>query len=113
MKRDWEFRTTPDSPHVPRLQDHFVTRRQFLTRCGAGFGGLSVAALGAMGLLPGLNVFAADGPLAPRQPHFKPKAKRVLQIFAAGAPSHVDTWDPKPKLSALDGQTMPGDGKGV
>ena len=94
----------------------FVTRRQFLERCGAGFGALSVAALGSMGMLPGfeaLGAGASNSPLTPRQPHFKPTAKRVLQIFAAGAPSHLDTWDPKPKLTQLDNQPLPGEGNGV
>jgi hypothetical protein len=77
---------------------------------------VSVAALGAMGLLPGLEAFAGEGmssPLLPKKPHFKPKAKRVLHIFAAGAPSQVDTWDPKPKLKELDNQPMPSGGNGV
>ena len=112
MNHDWKFRLPPSSPHSLNMADLFVTRRQFLSRCGAGFGAVSLAGLGAMGLLPGIQAIAADAstsPLAPRQPHFKPKAKRVLHIFAAGAPSHLDTWDPKPKLKQMDGQPMPGD----
>lgn len=116
MNRDWKFRASPHSPHAARLEDLFVTRRQFLSRCGAGFGALSLAGLGAMGLLPGMEAWGAEAglsPLAPKQPHFKAKAKRVLHIFAAGAPSHVDTWDPKPQLKAIDGQAMGGGGNGV
>ncbi len=112
MNHDWKFRLVPSSPHSLNMADLLVTRRQFLSRCGAGFGAVSLAGLGAMGLLPGIQALAADAstsPLAPRQPHFKPKAKRVLHIFAAGAPSHLDTFDPKPKLKQMDGQPMPGD----
>jgi hypothetical protein len=50
--------------------------------------------------------------LAPKLPPFPAKAKRVIHIFAAGAPSHVDTWDPKPALAQYDGQPIPG-GRGV
>src|SRR5438093_4695685 len=46
--------------------------------------------------------------LAPKAPHFPAKAKHVVHIFAQGAPSHVDTWDPKPTLAQFDGQTIPG-----
>src|SRR4029077_18176853 len=56
---------------------------------------------------------AADGatkylnPLAARPPHFTPKAKSVIFLFMYGGPSHVDTFDYKPKLYDLDGQTIP------
>ena len=46
--------------------------------------------------------------LLPRQPHFPAKAKHVVHIFAQGAPSHVDTWDPKPALAQYDGKSIPG-----
>src|SRR3954471_2590701 len=81
-------------------EDYFLTRRQFLNRVGMGLGGLSLAAM-----LDPLNLVAAPtagisavNPLAPRLPHFAGKAKAVIHIFAQGAPSHVDTWDPKPML---------------
>ena len=60
---------------------------------------------------PGKPV-AADGvtplpnPLAPKPPHFAPKAKSVIFLFMYGGPSHVDTFDYKPKLYELDGQTI-------
>src|SRR5688572_32531348 len=47
-------------------------------------------------------------PLAPRKPHFPAKANRVVHIFAQGAPSHIDTWDPKPALARYNGQSLPG-----
>ncbi len=50
------------------------------------------------------------GPLLPRAPHFAGKAKAVIHIFAQGAPSHMDTWDPKPLLTRMDGQSLPDGG---
>ncbi|MDB6029250.1 MAG: hypothetical protein JWM68_5473, partial [Verrucomicrobiales bacterium] len=49
-------------------------------------------------------------PLAPKNPHFAAKAKRVIHIFAQGAPSQVDTWDPKPSLAKYDGKEINGGG---
>ena len=85
--------------HQPQLEDFFSTRRQFLNRFGMGMGGLSLAWL----LGPELGGQARAGtslnPLAPKQPHFTGRAKRVIHIFAQGGPSHIDTWDPKPALA--------------
>ena len=95
-----------------RPQDLLNTRRQFINRLGLGFGALSLTSLVGMGLLPAPEAFAADdgySPLAPKQPHFTPKAKRIIHIFASGAPSHIDTWDPKPALDKFDEKSMPGD----
>src|ERR671910_11221 len=47
-----------------------------------------------------------DNPLAPKKPHFEPKAKRVIFLFSTGGVSHLDTFDPKPKLFAADGKTL-------
>src|SRR6185369_10321564 len=96
--------TCQDREH--RLEDLFFTRRQFLNRAGMGFGALSLTALVGMGLLPAPEARASSSfsPLAPKPPHFPGKAKRVLHIFASGAPSHVDTWDPKPALTKYDEQ---------
>jgi len=83
-----------------------LNRRQFLSRLGLGFGGLGLAALlnedslWAAGLPSGLS------PLAPKTPPLAAKARRVIHIFAAGAPSHVDTWDPKPALARYSGQPV-------
>ena len=61
---------------------------------------------------------AADGvspfanPLAPKPPHFAPKAKSVIFLFMYGGPSHVDTFDYKPELYELDGKTIPVKTKG-
>ncbi|MGH7972294.1 MAG: DUF1501 domain-containing protein, partial [Limisphaerales bacterium] len=85
--------------HRPRLEDLFLTRRDFLGKCGLGFGMLGLAnllapsSLGAA--LTGSSV-ASNSPLAPKSPPLPAKAKRVIHIFANGGPSHVDTFDPKP-----------------
>jgi hypothetical protein len=97
------------SEHFATPTDVIVTRRQFLERTGMGFGALSLAGLAA-GNYFGSDAFGATNfsPLAPREPHFPAKAKHVIHIFAQGAPSHVDTWDPKPVLKKYDDQPLPG-----
>jgi hypothetical protein len=96
--------------HSAQLSDHFLTRRQFLNRAGMGFGALSLAALFGDGIF--LNDAAASGnsaaALLPKATHFPAKAKHVVHIFAQGAPSHIDTWDPKPELAKYDGRAIPG-----
>src|SRR5262245_44598998 len=80
------------------------TRREFLWEVGGGFGSVALA-----GLLS-RDGFAADkfiNPLAPKKPMKPAKAKSVIFIFCYGGPSHVDTFDYKPKLYPLDGKTIP------
>jgi len=86
-----------------------LSRRWFLQDCGVGLGAAALASLFAeTGLAaPGQAVTGAVDPLAPRQPHFEPKAKRVIYLFMAGAPSHLELFDNKPKLTELDGQLPP------
>src|ERR1700704_1335790 len=96
--------------HKPRLADRFLTRRDFLGRCGMGFGMLGLANL--LGPLTMGAALAPDGvsgnsPLSPKAPHFPAKAQRVIHIFANGGPSHVDTFDPKPMLARYAGQPLP------
>lgn len=98
------------SHHQPRLEDRFLTRRDFLGRCGMGFGLVGLAGLLAPELSgPALaaEAVSSNSPLAPKSPHFPAKAKRVIHIFANGGPSHVDTFDPKPMLAKLNGQQLP------
>ena len=72
-----------------------LTRREFLFRSGGGLGGIALAAmLGRENLLAAETSDATGGVL-----HFPPKAKRVVQLFMAGAASHVDMWDHKPELA--------------
>ena len=80
-----------------------LTRRHLLQRAGAGFGLLALNAL-----LARTASAAAANPLAPKTPHFAPKAKAVIWLFMNGGQSHVDTWDYKPELQKRDGQPLPG-----
>ena len=80
-----------------------LDRRELLTRAGAGLGLLGFSAL----LADEARGAEIAGPLAPKQPHFGPKAKRVIHFFCNGGPSHVDTFDPKPALAKHAGQPLP------
>src|SRR5207249_3022276 len=97
------------SHHLPRLQDAFLTRRDFLCRCGMGMGALGFGTLMAQtGLLaPKARAGEAINPLAPKAPQFPARAKRVIHIFLNGGPSHVDTFDPKPALEKYANQPLP------
>ncbi|MBI3879399.1 MAG: DUF1501 domain-containing protein [Verrucomicrobia bacterium] len=94
--------------HQPRLADYFLTRRDFLARSGMGLGGLGLATLlSQTGVLVGEPALSTN-PLAPRQPHFPAKAKRVIHFFMQVGPSQVDTFDPKPMLTKYDGKSIKG-----
>ncbi|HKB41272.1 MAG TPA: DUF1501 domain-containing protein [Gemmataceae bacterium] len=83
----------------------YHTRRQFFKNCGIGLGSLALASLLDERLLAAASQ-PAD-PLAPRQPHFPAKARRVIFLHMAGAPSTLDLFDHKPKLNELNGQPCP------
>ena len=82
-----------------------VTRRHFYRECGVGLGKIALASLLAGRVARGADV--ASDPLAPRPPHFAPKAKRVIYMFMAGAPSQLDLFDHKPDLVKFDGKPVP------
>lgn len=79
----------------------YSNRRSFLAQAGGGIGALALASLLRD------DALAAPNPLAPRLPHFTPRAKRVLWLFMHGGPSHMDLWDPKPDLIKYAGQPLP------
>ncbi|MFM7071417.1 MAG: DUF1501 domain-containing protein, partial [Planctomycetota bacterium] len=103
------------------------TRRRFLTSSASGLGAAALAAILAedgvlrtadaaepVGGEPAAQKAAltaggvsAANPFAPRPPHFAPKAKNCIFLFQAGAPSHLDLFNPKPKLNELDGKPLP------
>jgi hypothetical protein len=80
-----------------------LDRRSFLRQAGCGFGAVALAALLAERQLEGADSASAN-PLEPKQPHFGAKAKSVIYLYMDGGPSQVDTFDPKPRLSAEDGR---------
>jgi hypothetical protein len=95
----------------PRTDTHcnryesILNRRHFLERAGAGFGSVALAHLMSREGLSGSEPRAA-GPLAPRPVHIPAKARSVIWLFMEGAPSSVDTFDPKPELTRRDGQKI-------
>jgi Protein of unknown function (DUF1501) len=76
-----------------------ASRRTFLRQAGGGIGMMALADL--------LGGAEASNPLAPRKPHFAPKAKNVIFLFMEGGPSQMDLFDPKPALQKLHGQSLP------
>jgi Protein of unknown function (DUF1501) len=99
--------------HLYRHSDpRQVSRRWFLEQCGVGLGSM------ALGHLLQQRGYAADtstpqaaavNSMAPRAPQFAPKAKRVLFLFMAGAPSHLELFDNRPQLAKFDGTLPPAD----
>lgn len=84
-------------------------RRHFLRDCRVGLGRMALASL-LLDAAPRLNHAATStNPLAARPPHFLPKAKRVIYLFMAGAPSQLDLFDEKPVLTRYDGKPIPAD----
>jgi hypothetical protein len=79
------------------------TRRTFFTRLGTGLSGIALSSM----LAEDAFGAARRDPMEPREPHHKPRAKSVIWLFMEGGPSHIDLFDPKPKLNELDGQPMP------
>lgn len=92
-----------------------LSRRQMLAGSGMGLGSLALASLlGELGLLGSTGraseaaapPSAGHAPLAPRKPHFSPRATRVVHLFMNGGPSQVDTFDPKPALRKYHGKPL-------
>ena len=90
---------------------HQRTRRHFFVDCGIGLGRIALASLlapaigrSATGVL---SAAEREGPLSPRPTHFPARAKRVIYLFMAGAPSQLELFDHKPKLAELEGQPLP------
>jgi hypothetical protein len=83
-----------------------ISRREMLKTASCGFGLVALADLCARAAASE----STNNPLAAKPPHFKPRAKRVIFMFMGGAPSHVDTFDYKPRLQADSGKTS--DAKG-
>lgn len=80
----------------PSFPSHGFSRRDFLARSAHGFGAMAL-----------WDLLLRDGHAAASLPHLAPRAKNVIFIFMMGGPSHLDLFDPKPKMAALHGQPMP------
>src|SRR4026208_700051 len=80
-----------------------ITRRHFFKQSGFGIGGVALSAL----LDERLFAEQAAGPVVQRAPHFAPKAKNIIYLFMAGAPTQLDLFDNKPALQKFDGQEIP------
>jgi hypothetical protein len=85
---------------LPKIEK---TRRWFFEQCGVGLGAM------ALGNLLAEAGIASTDPLAPKQPQFPAKAKRVIFLFMAGAPSHLEMFDYKPQLAKFNGTLPPAD----
>ena len=83
------------------------SRRDFLRLAG---GGIGMVALDSILFTEGFAEYAdvESNPMAPRPPHFPPRAKSVIWLFMNGGPSHIDTWDYKPGLDKANGQKLGG-----
>jgi hypothetical protein len=80
-------------------------RRWFIEQCGVGMGAFALNHLLASAGYAATQ--GADNPLAPKKPHFAPKARNVIFLFMAGAPSHLEMFDYKPQLAKFDGTLPP------
>jgi hypothetical protein len=89
--------------HPKELQ--LQTRRHFFQQAGFGIGSLALGSL----LNESLFAQAASNPITPKMPHFAPKAKQIIFLFMAGAPSQLDLFDYKPALNRYNGQPVPQD----
>src|SRR5215203_4458298 len=92
-------------PHNPALQ--YLTRRHFFSRCGLGLGSIALGSLLNEQRLFGAAPSEVQNPMAPKAPHFAPRAKNVIYLFMAGGPSQLELFDYKPKLGELNGQPIP------
>src|SRR5687768_9547113 len=84
-----------------------LARRQFFTSSASGLGLLALASLLQRDGLLASESSEPASPLAPKAPHFAPQAKACIFFLPEGAPSHIDLFDPKPKLQELHGQKLP------
>ena len=90
------------NPLLEKIQ--LNTRRHFLKHCGMGLGAGALAQL----LTPeAFALKAPRNPLLPRDPHYSPKAKRVIYVHLTGSPPHLDLWDYKPELVKRTDQDCP------
>jgi hypothetical protein len=96
--------------HLYRGEDpKLVARRWFFQQCGVGLGAVALGQLLREAGYAAPAAPAATDPLAPKRPHYAPRAQRVIFLFMAGAPSHLELFDYKPQLAKFDGTLPPPD----
>ena len=83
------------------------SRRRMLQTSAVGFGNLALASL--LSEESQAESASTTDPLDVRKPHFRARAKKIIFLFMKGGPSHLDTFDPKPKLQQDDGKPLPFD----
>src|SRR5262245_32516908 len=88
--------------HLREARRQQITRRWFFKECGLGLGALALSSL-----LGDSTAAASTNPLSPKLAHLAPKAKRVIYLFMAGAPSHLELFDHKPELAKWNGKLPP------
>jgi len=93
--------------HDFEARRRLLTRRWFFKECGVGLGAIALGSLLGESKARASIDPAGHNPLAPRQPHFQGKAKSVIFLFMAGAPSHLEMFDYKPMLAKYDGKVPP------
>ncbi len=93
-----------NSTPTPQAQ---TTRRHFFRECGVGVGKIALSSLLAQAFARTSGAATIANPLAAKPPHYAAKAKAVIHLFMAGAPSQLDLFDHKPKLAALEGKPIP------
>ena len=84
-----------------------ITRRWFFRQCGVGLGSIALASLLEPGKALGAGSARPANGLVPKQPHFTPKANRVIYLFMGGAPSQLELFDYKPALIKYNGKPVP------
>ncbi|RPI82036.1 MAG: DUF1501 domain-containing protein [Planctomycetaceae bacterium] len=84
-----------------------LARRWFLQQCGVGVGAAALYSLLGSAAAPAIAAPVGINPLAPKKAHFDARAKRVIFLFMAGAPSHLELFDNKPELAKFDGTLPP------
>src|SRR6187401_2696071 len=92
-------------PRIERLQH--ITRRHFFQESSVGLGAMALGSMLAKDSPAATQPVKVVDPLAPKAPHFAPKAKRVIYLHLTGSPPHLDLFDYKPELVKRDGQLCP------
>jgi hypothetical protein len=99
-----------ETQEICMFGQYLSSRREALKTVGAGFGYLALAGILGQESAEANQKQASAGPLEPRQPHFRPKAKRIIFLFMEGAASQLDTFEYKPQLQRDHGRPGPGGG---